>query len=61
MVYFEFKGKFKKMYDIVACDYYVKDNTIVLYEQNGTRWIYIGVNGVKVTEGILFNIHKEDS
>ena len=61
MVYFTFQGKFKKMYDIVACDFYPRDNCIVLYEAEGTRWIYFNVNSIKVTEDIVFNVHREDS
>ena len=57
MVYFMVHGKFKKMYDIVACDYYLNSNTLILYEREGTRWIFSGVNSVKISEDIVVQTH----
>ena len=57
MIYFELRnGKFKKLYDIVACDYYVENNTLICYEDIDTRRIFTGANNVKVTEDIVFNV-----
>lgn len=59
MIYFELRnGKFKKLYDIVACDYYVDNYTLVCYEDSGIRWIFTGVNNVKVSEDIVFNVYN---
>lgn len=59
MVYFKANnGKFTKLYGIVACDYYVESNTLICYEDTGIRWIFIGANGIKVTENIVFNVHN---
>lgn len=57
MIYFELRnGKFKKLYDIVACNYYVDSNTIICYEESGIRWIFNSINCVKVSEDIVFNV-----
>lgn len=59
MIYFELRnGKFKKLYDIVVCNYYVDSNTIICYEKSGIRWIFTGINCVKVSEDIVFNVYN---
>lgn len=58
MVYFKsVNGKLTKLYGIVACEYYVESNTLICYEDTDIRWIFIGANGIKVTEDIVFNVH----
>lgn len=57
LVYFYLNGKFRKMYGIVAADYYVSTDTLILYTVEGHRLIYKRAESIKVSEDIIFNTH----